>query len=68
MGATCDEISERLRRHNTRHKKGFTGRATDWELVYFELFETKEDAFLREKEVKNWKSKARIEKLIAEKK
>jgi len=64
VGATCDEISERLRRHNSNHKKGFTGRASDWKIVYIETFDTKEKAFSREKEVKNWKSRIAIEKLI----
>ncbi|GAB1414749.1 hypothetical protein MASR2M117_01550 [Paludibacter sp.] len=47
VGATSDEMSERLRRHNSKYRKGFTGKASHWELVYFEIFETKKEAFCR---------------------
>ena len=67
VGATCDEISERLRRHNSKHKKGFTGIVSDWEVVYFESFDTKEAAFVREKEVKRWKNRKKVELLILSK-
>ncbi|VBB47344.1 Excinuclease ABC C subunit domain protein (fragment) [uncultured Paludibacter sp.] len=67
VGATCDDMSERLRRHNAKHKKGFTGKSSDWKIAYCEHFENKEQAFNREKEVKKWKSRIRIEKLIEEK-
>ncbi len=63
VGATCDSIDERIRKHNSNHK-GFTGNTYDWELVYSEIFDSKEEAFAREKEVKNWKSRNRILKLI----
>jgi putative endonuclease len=63
IGATCDSLEERLRKHNTNHG-GFTGNTSDWLIVYFETFNDKEAAFKREKEIKAWKSRARIEKLI----
>ena len=66
VGATCDDIKERLRRHNSNHK-GFTGRVSDWEVVYSEKFDSKESAFAREKEVKKWKSRKMIEHLIKSK-
>jgi len=56
-------LEERLRKHNSNHK-GFTGKADDWEIVYFEKFENKTDAYAREREVKKWKSRKKIEKLI----
>jgi putative endonuclease len=52
-----------LRKHNTNHS-GFTGNTSDWLIVYFETFNDKEAAFKREKEIKAWKSRARIEKPI----
>ncbi|MDR3047049.1 MAG: GIY-YIG nuclease family protein [Bacteroidales bacterium] len=64
VGATCDDISERLRRHNSKHKKGFTGKANDWTVVYCEIFATKEEAFAREREVKSWKSRGRLAQLV----
>ncbi|AEL26194.1 hypothetical protein Cycma_2452 [Cyclobacterium marinum DSM 745] len=63
--ATCDELKERVRRYNSNHKKGFTGTVNDWELVYSEDFKSKEEAFSREREVKKWKSRKKIETLIS---
>jgi putative endonuclease len=59
----CQDIEERLRKHNTNHK-GFTGGTGDWKLVYCETFELKERALAREKQIKSWKSRKMIEKLI----
>ncbi len=63
IGQTCDELSDRIRRHNTNHK-GFTGGTGDWVLKYSETFETKEMALKREKEIKGWKSSKRIAQLV----
>jgi putative endonuclease len=63
IGFTGDDINERLRKHNTNHK-GFTGKFDDWVVVYSEIFLEKGLAMNREKEIKNWKSRKMIEKLI----
>ena len=63
VGYTCTDLKERLRRHNSNHK-GFTGNQVDWKLVYSETYELKPDAMKREKEVKAWKSRVLIQKLI----
>ncbi len=60
------ELEERLRRHNSNHK-GWTGNVNDWEIVYSEEFDAKNLALFREREVKNWKSRKRIERLIKNK-
>ena len=60
VGATCDDLEERVRKHNAKHKKGFTGTVDDWKIVYSEGFESKEEAFEREREVKKWKSRKKI--------
>ncbi len=57
-------ISDRLRRHNSK-SKGFTNRANDWELVYKEFYKDKLEAMKRERQIKNWKSKTLLEKLIS---
>jgi putative endonuclease len=57
------EIAERVRKHNSNHK-GFTGKANDWQVAYTEEFETKEEAYARERQVKSWKSRKMIERLI----
>ncbi|MGN6402038.1 MAG: GIY-YIG nuclease family protein [Flavisolibacter sp.] len=64
IGHTGDELQERLRKHNSNHK-GFTGRAGDWRIVHTENLETKKAAYKREREIKSWKNKTKIEKLIA---
>jgi len=57
------DVRERLRRHNSNHK-GFTGKAGDWELVYTETYTSKKEAYIRERQVKGWKSRKAIERLI----
>ena len=63
IGHTGDRLEERVRKHNSHHK-GFTGGHGDWKVVYKESFTTKEEAYRREREVKSWKSRKLIEKLI----
>jgi len=63
IGHTGEDLNERLRKHNSNHK-GFTGKGDDWEIAYFEVFETKNMAYARERTVKSWKSKKRILRLI----
>ena len=65
VGFTGDELQERIRKHNSNHK-GFTGGKGDWELKYFESYLTKAEAMEREKQIKGWKSRKLIEKLIRE--
>ena len=60
-----NDVKERLRRHNSNHK-GFTGKYSDWEIVYCEVYPDKTSAYAREREVKGWKSRRMIEKLIKE--
>ena len=63
IGHTGDDPVERIRKHNSNHK-GFTGGIGDWELKYSEEYVTKSEAVKREKEIKSWKSRKMIEKLI----
>jgi len=64
IGHTGDILSERLRRHNSNHK-GFTGGIGDWIISYTEQYPSKTEAYAREREVKGWKSRKLILKLIA---
>jgi putative endonuclease len=57
------ELQERLRKHNTNHK-GFTGKVNDWKIVYTEEFQSKTEAYQRERQIKGWKSRQKIEILI----
>jgi putative endonuclease len=65
IGHTSEGLQERLGKHLSNHS-GFTGRTKDWIIIYFEEFETKSLAYKRELEVKKWKSRVRVEKLINE--
>jgi putative endonuclease len=62
-GHTCDELKERIRKHNSNHK-GFTGKTDDWELAYNEEYQIKAEANNRELQVKNWKNRKRVETLM----
>ena len=62
IGSSKD-IQGRLERHLQNHK-GFTARAKDWRLVYKEAYVTKLDALARERQIKKWKSRKKIEDLI----
>ncbi|MCK9481408.1 MAG: GIY-YIG nuclease family protein [Bacteroidia bacterium] len=62
-GFTAGDVRVRLNKHLSKHK-GYTARAKDWVLVFCEKCYNKEDALIREKEIKSWKSKTRIQELI----
>ena len=62
IGSTSN-LEERLNKHNSNHK-GYTGNTNDWEVVYSEKFESTQEARLRESQIKKWKSRVMIEKLI----
>ena len=63
VGYTGDSIEIRLKKHNANHK-GFTGKKADWILKYTEVYFSKHDALKREKQIKSWKSRMKIEQLI----
>ena len=63
IGHTTETLNERLRKHLSNHS-GFTSKVKDWVVVYFEEFETKSLAYKRELEVKKWKSRIKVQKLI----
>jgi putative endonuclease len=67
IGHTCeDDLNVRLLKHNSNHK-GFTGKADDWRVVYQEIYNDKNEAYKREREIKSWKSRVKIEQLIRNK-
>jgi len=57
------DVEDRLRKHN-RRSKGFSSLGRPWLLIYTERFETKKEAMVREKQLKSWKNRERIESLI----
>ena len=64
VGYTGDDLTRRIEKHNAIHR-GFTGRTNDWVLKYAESFSDKAQAMDREKQIKKWKSRALLIKLIA---
>ena len=66
IGFTKGEIEERFRKHLSNHA-GFTSKSKQWKIVYTELFYNKVYAMKREREIKNWKSRKRIEQLLRQK-
>jgi putative endonuclease len=61
--STGDILEEQVCKHNSNHK-GFTDSVGDWEIKYSEEYQTKTEALKRENEIKKWKSRKLIEKLI----
>jgi putative endonuclease len=59
----CEDVDKRLVKHNTNHS-GFTGKTGDWVIKWTEEHPNKTDALQREKQIKAWKSRKMIEKLI----
>jgi putative endonuclease len=55
---------ERLKKHNSKNR-GFTNRADDWGIVFRKEFETKSEALNFERQIKSWKSRIKIQKMIA---
>ncbi|WP_294294905.1 GIY-YIG nuclease family protein [uncultured Chryseobacterium sp.] len=63
VGHSCENLQERLRKHISDHK-GFTSKTKDWIIIYYELFNSKSEAYKREREIKAWKSSSKIKKLF----
>jgi putative endonuclease len=65
IGVT-ENVEERLQKHLCNHG-GFTGKAKDWTIRLTEFYPDKVAALKREKQLKGWKNRQRIEQLIHEK-
>ncbi len=63
IGYCTTSVEERLSSHLSNHK-GFTAKAKDWIIVYTESFDTKTEAYARERAIKAKKSRSYIEFLI----
>ena len=63
VGAS-ENPEERLKKHNAKNK-GFTNQTSDWQIVFLKSFDTKSEALAYEKQIKNWKSAIKIQKLIS---
>ena len=52
VGYTCDSIEDRMKKHLSNHK-GFTGKFDDWKCVYIETYNSRVEAYGREREIKS---------------
>ena len=64
IGST-ENPDQRLRKHNNANK-GFTNQANDWKVVYLKEYNSKLEALAHERQIKNWKSRIMVRKLIEE--
>ncbi|MBM4175924.1 MAG: GIY-YIG nuclease family protein [Ignavibacteria bacterium] len=48
-----EDLERRLQEHNEKVKSFWTKRGNDWRVIYFEEFETKQDALKRERWLKS---------------
>ena len=56
-----DDLSKRIHEHKNRLRDGFTKKYNVNKLVYFEIIEDATDALAREKEIKGWLRKKKID-------
>ena len=66
IGST-DDVYRRLKQHNDpeyRHSKTTKRFKGPWKLVYWEKYQSRSEAMLREKQIKSWKSRKAIQELI----
>jgi putative endonuclease len=66
VGHTGDDLQERRRKHNSNHKRFSSGMGA-WIIIYTETYLTKTAAYQREREIKAWKSRKKIELLLSNK-
>jgi len=59
----ASNIEDRMQKHLSNHK-GYTSKAKDWVIVYKENYNTKAEAYKRERQIKSWKSRKKIEELV----
>ena len=57
-------VEERLAYHNTNYSKSLRNRGP-WRLVYEEEYKTRAQAMRRERQIKSWKDRAMIERLVS---
>jgi len=63
IGYTSD-IDTRLKAHNHPENKGWTKKYQPWDIIYKELFSTKNNAIVRERQLKSFQGRAFIRSLI----
>ena len=60
---SCEDVDKRLKRHNTGLVRS-TKFYLPWEVIYTEEYKTLPEARSREYQIKGWKKRSEIEKLL----
>ncbi len=63
VGQTQD-VTERLAYHNANYSKSLRNRGP-WQLVYQEEYKTRGQAMRRERQIKSWKDRGMIKRLVS---
>jgi putative endonuclease len=64
IGQTVD-VKQRIMEHNEKAHKGYTSRfAGKWELIYTETLKIRQDALIREKQLKSYRGREFVKKHI----
>ena len=63
IGQTAN-VEERLAYHNANYSRALKNRGP-WQLVFREEFATRSEAMKRERQLKSWKDRAMIERLVS---
>jgi putative endonuclease len=58
---STDDLSKRVYEHREKMRAGFTAKYGVTKLVWFEGHESRENAFRRERQIKEWRRKWKIE-------
>jgi putative endonuclease len=61
-----DNLARRVHEHREKARGGFTAKYGVDKLVWFEAFELRENAFRRERRIKEWRRRWKIELIEAE--
>ena len=56
-----DDLERRMKEHKLKEVEGFTKKYNVDKLVYFEIYETSNEAFTRERRLKKWKRNWKLE-------
>jgi putative endonuclease len=62
---STDNLAKRVFEHREKVRRGFTARYDVTQLVWFESFELRENAFRRERRIKEWRRAWKIELIEA---
>jgi putative endonuclease len=60
----CRDLEARLERHQTGREDS-TRSGVPWDLVWHEAYPTRAEAMGRERQIKSWKSRIRIDRLVS---